>query len=598
MKVIQFISAFLCFSLLSQFSLGQCSLTVMPSTANVYCGDTLILSAFVNSGVVDFNTGTSPPGWQVNPIGAVTYSNPCGESPDSTTHAWFGDFATQPRDLTSPAFDFSTPSSVCFEMRYSFQGDAAPCEGPDEPQEGVYFQYSIDGGANWVTIHYFDPLGGNDPVLTVWNTYCFQLPAGALTPNTQLRWLQDAISGPEYDHWGLDNISVLQSDTNYTITWYPSGTVGNYDTIAISNSTDSISATARNGTDSCTSVVDLNVQPVSLVLSAGVDSVICPDSCINLIGEAQVIVDNGGDTTYSSMLAISSIFGLPVEGQLGVSGLSSTYIGFNDILEVCVDLTAGANLAEVVLICPDSTELILFSVGTLTSNIANLCFSPTATQAIDNSVSPYSGFYLPASGASLNDLVGCPVNGTWRLRVTSSGSSGFAIVGSWHITLHEPILIRPVDYTWTPATDLDNPLLLNPLACPTDTTMFHLTVNDPTGCVSGTDSVLISVLPECIVSTLELEEGAKAFIPTAFTPNGDGLNDKFYPEGMGLDEYELSIYDRYNNLVFVSNGSNTQWDGRNKKGTLAPQGVYLWTLKIKDKTTGWQEHNGRVTLLR
>lgn len=599
MKIIQFFSAFLCFILLSQHSFGQCNLTVLPAVSNVHCGDTLVLNAFVGGAAqfVDFNGGTLPNGWQATP--GATFNNPCAPG-NGSTHFWMGDATPQPRILTSPSFNLQSGSSICFDLRYSIQEEAAPCEGPDEPDEGVYLQYSIDGGTNWINVHYFDPLGGYDPILTQWNNYCFQLPVGALTANTQIRWLQDATSGAEYDHWGLDNISVLVSDTSYTISWQPSGNIGNVDTIVVTNSTSVVNISATNGTESCSTNINLNVLPVDLVISAGIDTTVCQDSCINLMGEATVIIAEGGDTLFGSTSLLTSFLGVPVEGLLNVTGLNSGYIAADDIIEVCLNIDQGANLLRVELICPDSTEIVLFPSGTIIGNTASLCFSTTATQAIDNSSAPYSGYYLPANGVSLNDLVGCPLNGHWKLRITAVGPNpAIASSSSWHMVFNEPTLSRTVGYSWSPSTTLNDPLLLNALACPDDTTVYHLTINDPLGCVSGSDSVRVAVDPNCVVSVLELEEGAKAFVPTAFTPNGDGLNDTFYPMGLGLDEYELLVYDRYNNLVFTSESGQKEWDGRNvKSNQKMPQGVYIWRLSIKDKTSGRKEYNGRVSLLK
>ena len=79
------------------------------------------------------------------------------------------DGINSPRSLTSLPLDLSSGGSISFDMVYSIQG----AKRPDLPSEGVYLQYSIDGGSTWVTIDYWDPLGGNDPFLTSWITIQF-----------------------------------------------------------------------------------------------------------------------------------------------------------------------------------------------------------------------------------------------------------------------------------------------------------------------------------------------------------------------------------------------------------------------------------------
>src|SRR5690606_15737926 len=115
------------------------------------------------------------------------------------------------------AYDITAATAgvtVCFDLLFATQAQAAPCEGPDEPDEGVYFQYSIDGGNTWVTINYFDPQGGYNTPYTSWDKWCFEIPAAAITANTMFRWHQSADSGADFDHWGIDNVEIVQNDVD------------------------------------------------------------------------------------------------------------------------------------------------------------------------------------------------------------------------------------------------------------------------------------------------------------------------------------------------------------------------------------------------
>ncbi len=125
---------------------------------------------------------------------------------------WMGDASVNPRDMTTVPFDLTLGGTICFEMRYSIQGDASPCEGPDEPTEGVYLQYSIDGGTTWTTIEYWDPNGGNDPQLVNWNQYCAVIPPAAQTTNTMIRWAPGCRERREFDYWGIDNVLITLND--------------------------------------------------------------------------------------------------------------------------------------------------------------------------------------------------------------------------------------------------------------------------------------------------------------------------------------------------------------------------------------------------
>ncbi len=74
------------------------------------------------------------------------------------------------------------------------------------------------------------------------------------------------------------------------------------------------------------------------------------------------------------------------------------------------------------------------------------------------------------------------------------------------------------------------------------------------------------------------------YYPSAFTPNGDGLNDEFVILGEVISEvdYLLSIYDRWGRILFESKSVSKSWNGRMPDGSLAPQGVYPFNLRYRD----------------
>ncbi len=71
------------------------------------------------------------------------------------------------------------------------------------------------------------------------------------------------------------------------------------------------------------------------------------------------------------------------------------------------------------------------------------------------------------------------------------------------------------------------------------------------------------------------------YVPNAFTPNGDAVNDNFSGIGQGFVTYEMYIFNRWGEAVFKSENYNTRWDGRDKSGLVAPQGVYVYQIKVK-----------------
>ena len=82
-------------------------------------------------------------------------------------------------------------------------------------------------------------------------------------------------------------------------------------------------------------------------------------------------------------------------------------------------------------------------------------------------------------------------------------------------------------------------------------------------------------------NTISVEKPYALHAPTAFSPDGDGINDYFNVVGQGLTNYTIEIYNRWGQMVFKSNDMSVKWDGnfRNKK---APAGTYVYKVNSVD----------------
>jgi len=86
------------------------------------------------------------------------------------------------------------------------------------------------------------------------------------------------------------------------------------------------------------------------------------------------------------------------------------------------------------------------------------------------------------------------------------------------------------------------------------------------------------------------------YVPQAFTPNNDGDNDTFGPNGLRMEKYKsynFQIYNKWGEIIFQTNDINEKWDGAN-----APTEVYSWLLVITDELGEVRKRNGLVTLIR
>ena len=85
------------------------------------------------------------------------------------------------------------------------------------------------------------------------------------------------------------------------------------------------------------------------------------------------------------------------------------------------------------------------------------------------------------------------------------------------------------------------------------------------------------------------------YIPNAFTPNGDGINDTFGVKGEGSFVYTIAIFNRWGEKVFESTNPNQQWDGT-FKNLPVQQGEYVYQLTAFGKE--YKGQTGVITLLR
>ncbi|MFB0924416.1 MAG: PKD domain-containing protein, partial [Vicingaceae bacterium] len=122
----------------------------------------------------------------------------------------------------------------------------------------------------------------------------------------------------------------------------------------------------------------------------------------------------------------------------------------------------------------------------------------------------------------------------------------------------------------------------------------------------GIYNVQLNVISDagCVDSTIgkfiEVDGVYLRYVPNAFTPNGDGINDCFTPLGNDIDlaDYTFGIYNRWGELLFQTNTLGNCWDGT-YKGDMVQNGVYVWKIRSKEKYTTIVHNDwGHVTITK
>lgn len=270
--------------LLPKLSDAQCVIDIAQGdTVQINCGDSLLLSTPNGSNATyfdNFNAGSIDSNlWLA--LSPIDYGTPCDTTaPVGGNYAWMGVSTTIPRFMNTVPLDVSCGGTICFDLKMGTQGDLAPCEGPELSTEGVSLEYST--GFVWVQIFYFDHnqvccgcpstgcagLGG--PYLD-WNTYCFPIPAAAMTPSTQFRWIQSNGSTNNFDCWGIDEVEITLTCNNVSVLWSTQDTI---DTAIVQGITSDTTFWIQKitGTDTCSDTIQVLVDQIDFDATTSVNT--------------------------------------------------------------------------------------------------------------------------------------------------------------------------------------------------------------------------------------------------------------------------------------------------------------------------------------
>jgi len=141
-------------------------------------------------------------------------------------------------------------------------------------------------------------------------------------------------------------------------------------------------------------------------------------------------------------------------------------------------------------------------------------------------------------------------------------------------------------YLWQPVAHLSDAWIKDPLAVVYEPTDYIITVSNEHGCKSS-DTTHIRV-----------DFRDKIFIPSAFSPNDDGLNDIFRAGNISFQKItEFAVFNRWGSKVFSTTDSKKGWDG-NYNGTPQPLGTYFYIIRIAYPDGYTEVYKGDVTLIR
>ena len=387
----------------------------------------------------------------------------------------------------------------------------------------------------------------------------------------------------------------------YAYSWNPA--------VSATNSASSLQAGTYTMTvtdaSGCSGTLTATVtEPADLVVSAVANS---PSVCQGS-GTQLSATTSGGTLSYTYNWQPGSLTGNTQNIIPASTATYSVYVtdanGCSDssIVLVSVNPVPVADLSADVLSacapsCVNFTNLsAISSPGVITSGTWNFGDGSQPAQLQDSShCYPNAGVYAVTLNVTSSDGCSSSVTFPSYINVTPSPVAAFGASPQPTTISHPQITFtdqstNAITWSWS-FGDLTN--ATSSLQDPTftyteeDCYQVELAVTSNNGC---TDTATREI---CIYPDITM------YVPNAFTPDGDGLNDYFFPVQMGIDplKFEMWIFDRWGNIVYQTTSPGKGWNGT-MKGEPAQVDTYVWKIEATDVLGVLHIEHGIVNLIR
>ena len=492
----------------------------------------------------------------------------------------------------------SSPSGNIAIWAWDF-GDGSPLNTATEPSHTFLYAGVYD-----VTLRVYDNFGCGD-TLTQQVTVHY-LPVASFTSeevclgepmafaSTSTVNTSSTLSFYDWD-FGDDGTSLTQA---------PSHTYANDGTYTVS-----LITTTNNGcADTTTSTVVVHPLPDAAYSAANVcDGGFVMFNNMSVVDAPDVIqssVWNFGDGTNVSNSSTSHLYANPGS--------------YNSSLKVTTNFGCSDSLNKTIIIHPK--PLASFTAND-TADCAPLCISFQNTSSISsgNIVQSTWNFGDGSPVSIAQDVYHCYENTsttenitfTPLLTVVSDSGCTTSLSKPNYITVYpNPVSSFAVSPNVT--TIIDPVIALNNLSVGGDT--YYWSWGDTSSTVftpgpltfkdTGTYPIMLITTTQyncrdTSYQTAIIDPNFTFFVPNAFTPNDDGINDTFTGQGTFVQDFEMFIFDRWGNLIYKTEDIDKPWDGKANDGSeFAQMDVYVYLIKVSDLKSTKYNFRGTVTLVR
>lgn len=230
--------------------------------------------------------------------------------------------------------------------------------------------------------------------------------------------------------------------------------------------------------------------------------------------------------------------------------------------------------------------------GTITG--ASFYWTPVSSLLHPQTLAPVAGpAYTTSYVLTVYDTLGCPKPSMDTVTVTVMSKIPANAGHDTTVVAGQPLQLSAtggITYAWAPATGLSSSSIANPVAILSglpDSVVYSVRVYDAAGCYAD-DYVTVKIF----------RTPPDIFVPTGFTPNGDGRNDLLKPIPVGIQTFSyFRVYNRWGQLVYQTSAIGHGWDGT-IQGTQQPAGAYVFVTEGIDYTGKAILRKGTTVLIR
>ena len=367
------------------------------------------------------------------------------------------------------------------------------------------------------------------------------------------------------------------SNTGKSFSWSPSTGLSNANTISpvaspVTKTKYVVTATSEQGC-SLKDSVTINVLSLPAISALIAEPLIC-------IGSSAHLSATSPNASQYNWTPSNSLNDPSIADPIASPNISTNYVVQVKDANGCVakdSVFVNIKQKPVFNLTPQSTAICIGESMVLTASGGNIYeWSPSQTTQNPNS---FSTAVFPSTNTTYKVIITdsiCHVTDSLFSTITLTSLPNTTIKKSNDIdcVIGEAKLIASggTKYVWSPSSSLSNPNIANPVATPSETTTYHVQISNGNGC-SVEDSIEVKVLIG------EADNGY--LLPSAFTPNNDGVNDCFGIKKWGyVTELDFRIYNRWGNLVFHTTNSADCWDGA-LKGIQQQADAYVYQIRAK-----------------